>query len=207
MPRDKEYHIGDETRAALQTKTGVRFLLRAKLKAESRHSSDVIPWAQGLSERVTKAVTAAAGHQPPHFAIHVNAIKLLSRRPYALICYDLFLHYDSDADHPRSQFSRKPNQPIHEIIKRANNYHVIRSKRLDDTVATMYKLLQECDHGPQPYFEDTLYVPLYVNGRRVERSKDGTRDPAEPEGWDWERGWFLPDEDELKEAGGEEEEE
>ncbi|AEO59072.1 hypothetical protein MYCTH_2307016 [Thermothelomyces thermophilus ATCC 42464] len=202
MPGDREYHIDDMTRTALQTQAGVRFLLRAKLKAESRHSSDVIPWAQNLSEKVTKAMAEAAGHQLTHFAIHLNAIKLQSRRPYALICYDLFLH-ESDKD-LRSQFSQNPNQPIHEIIKRANSYYIIRSKRLDDMVASTYKHLQECDNGPPPYFEDTLHPPLYVDGRRIERPKDGTRHPDEPEGWDWERGWvFGPEEDKLKEDGDE----
>ena len=105
MPKDREYHIDDETRTALKTKAGVRFLLRAKLKAESRHSSDVIPWTQNLSQKVTRAVAEAAGHQLTHLAIHLNAIKLLGRRPYALICYDLFLYeYDKDL---RSQFSQK----------------------------------------------------------------------------------------------------
>jgi hypothetical protein len=103
MLRDREYHVDDETRAALQTMAGVRFLLRAKLKAESRHSSDVIPWARNLSENTTKDVVEAAGHQLTHFAIHLNVIKLPSRRPYALICYDLFL-YECDRD-SRSQFS------------------------------------------------------------------------------------------------------
>ncbi|KAK4148420.1 hypothetical protein C8A00DRAFT_19742, partial [Chaetomidium leptoderma] len=71
MPGDTEYHIDNETRAALQTKAGVRFLLRAKLKAdsESRHSSDVIPWAQDVSETVTKAVAEVAGHQLAHFVL------------------------------------------------------------------------------------------------------------------------------------------
>ncbi|KAL2150896.1 hypothetical protein VTH82DRAFT_5994 [Thermothelomyces myriococcoides] len=205
MPGGREYHIDDETRMALQTKAGVRFLLRAKLKAESRHSSDVIPWAQNLSKNVAKAVVEAAGHQLTHFAIHLNVIKLLSRRPYAFICYDLFLH-ECDKD-SQSQFSQNPNKPIYEIIKRGNNYHVIRSKRLDDMVASEYKNLQECDHGPQPYFVDTLFPPLYVDGRRIERSKDGTRHPDEPEGWDWERGWVIqPEEDELNENRDEEKE-
>jgi hypothetical protein len=197
MPGDREYHIDDETRAALQTKPGVQFLLRHKLKAESRHSSDVIPWAQNLSEKLTKAVAEAAGHKLTHFAIHLNVIKLLSR--HALICYDLFLH-ESDKD-SRSQFSQNPNQPIHEIIKRANRYHIIRSKRLDDMVTGAYKHLQECDEGPRPYFEDTLYAALYVDGKRIERPKDGSRHPDEPEGWDWERGLVLgPElEDALKE--------
>ncbi|KAL2173055.1 uncharacterized protein P884DRAFT_281330 [Thermothelomyces heterothallicus CBS 202.75] len=192
MPRNREYHIDNETRTALQTKTGVRFLLRTKLKAESRHSSDV-----------TRAVAEAAGHQLTHFAIQLNVIQLLSHRLYALICYDLFLYkYDEEV---RSQFSQNPYQPIHEIIKRGNSCHVIRSKRLDDIVANEYKRRQECDNGPRPYFADSLYPPLYVDGRRVERSKDGTRDPDEPEGWDWERRWvFGPEEDELK-GGGEEE--
>jgi hypothetical protein len=74
-------------------------------------------------------------------------------------------------------------------------------------VASEYKSLQERDNGPRPYFVDTLYPPLYVDGRRVEWSKDGTRDPDEPEGWDWERGWvFGPEEGELKEDGDKREE-
>ena len=202
MPRDREYHIDNETRAALQTKAAcVRFLLRAKLKAESRYSEDVIPWAQDLSEKVTKAVAEAAGHQLAHFAIQLNVIQLLCRRPYALICYDLFLH-ECDQD-SRSQFSQNPNQPIHEIIKRANSYHVIRSRRLDDKVANEYKHIQESDDGPLPFFLDTRYPLLYVDGRRVKPpSKDGTRDPDEPEGWDWERNGFIgPEEDEVKDGG------
>ncbi|KAK4152619.1 hypothetical protein C8A00DRAFT_16106, partial [Chaetomidium leptoderma] len=139
-----------------------------------------------------------------HFAIHLTVIQLPTHRPYALICYDLFLH-ECDKD-SRSHFSQNLNQPIHEIIKRANSYHVIRSKRLDEMVASEYKHLQECDNGPLPYFVDALYPPLYVDGRRIERSKDGTRDPDEPEGWDWERGCFGPEEDELKEDGDEGEE-
>ncbi|KAK3301969.1 uncharacterized protein B0T15DRAFT_541578 [Chaetomium strumarium] len=173
------------------------FFARIKLKAESRHSSDVIPWAENLSETVTKAMAEAAGHQLTHFAIHFNVIKL--HRRHALICYDLLLH-ESDKD-SRSQFSQNPNQPIHVIIKRGNSHHNIRSKRLDDLVASQYKQVQECDNGPRPYFEDILYPPLYVDGRRVERNKDGTRHPDEPEGWDWERDWvfdFEPEEDELK---------
>ncbi|KAL2162225.1 hypothetical protein VTH06DRAFT_7138 [Thermothelomyces fergusii] len=189
MPGRREYHIDDETRAALRTKPGVRFLLRAKLKAETRHSSDVIPWAKNLSEKVTKAVIEAAGHhdQLDHFAVRLNAIQL-SHRPYAFICYDLFLREcDEDA---RSRFSQDPHQPIHQVIKRAKSYHVIRSRRLDDRVAKEYKHLQEYDKGPRPYFVDPLYPPLYVDGRRVEWSKDGTRDPDEPEGWDWGPGGF-----------------
>ncbi len=202
MLGDKEYHIDNESRAALQAKAGTRFLLRAKLRTESRHSSDVIPWAQTISEEVTKVVAEAAGHQLAHFAIHLNVIRLLRRRPYALICYDLFLH-EGDED-SRSQFSQNPNQPIYQIIKRSKSYHVIRSKPLDDRVATEYNDLQECDNGPPPYFEDKNYPALYVDGRRVEPSKDGTRDPDEPEGWNWERGWFFErEEDELKDDGDE----
>ena len=205
MPEDREYHIDNETRAALQAKAGMRFLLRAKLRTESRHSSDVIPWAQTISEEVTKVVAEAAGHQLAHFAIHLNVIRLLRRRPYALICYDLFLH-ECDED-SRSQFSQNPDHPIHQIIKRSKSYHVIRSKPLDDRVASECKNLQECDNGPPPYFEDSSYPPVYVDGRRVERSKDGTRDPDEPEGWDWERGWFSgPEEVESKDEGDEGEE-
>ncbi|KAK4101660.1 hypothetical protein N658DRAFT_531759, partial [Parathielavia hyrcaniae] len=103
------YHIDVETRAALQNKAGgVRFLLRARLKAETRHSSDVIPWATDLSERVAKAVAEAAGHhQLAHFAVHVNMIQLPSRRPYALICFDLFLHDECDRE-KRAQVSQTP---------------------------------------------------------------------------------------------------
>ncbi|KAK4042442.1 hypothetical protein C8A01DRAFT_44574 [Parachaetomium inaequale] len=207
MSKTKEYHIDNGTRAALQTATGVRFLLRAKLKPESsRHSSDIIPWAQSLSEKITKAVAEAAGHQPlTHFSMQLNVIRLLSHRPYALICYDVFLHDCDDMERARSQFSQSPQQPIHEIIKRGNSCHVIRSKRLDDTVAHQYQRMQEADDGPRPYFEDGLYPPLYVDGRRVERPKDGMPpDPDEPEGWDWERGLvFGPEEeDEVKGEGG-----
>jgi hypothetical protein len=117
-----------------------------------------------------------------------------------LICCDFFPQVcDKDS---RSQFSQNPDQPIHEIIKRANSYYVIRSKRRDDMVASEYKHPQECDNGPRSYFIYNLYVPLYVDGRRVERSKDGTRDPDEPEEWDWERGFvFGPEEGELKDIG------
>ncbi len=204
MPRDREYHIDNETRTALETQVagGLRFLLRAKLKAESRYSSDVIPWAQDLSEKVTRAVAETAGHQLGHFAIQLNVIQLLCHRPYALICYDLFLH-ECDQD-SRNQFSQNTYQPIHEIIKRANTYHVIRSKRLDDRVADEYKHLQESDDGPPPCFIDTRYPPLYCDGRRVKPpSKDGTRDPDEPEGWDWEQGAFSRFEDaEVRVKGG-----
>lgn len=69
MPGSKEYHIDNETRAALQANTGVRLLLRAKLTLESRHSSDIIPWAQTLSEKITRAVAEAAGHELADFVI------------------------------------------------------------------------------------------------------------------------------------------
>ncbi|KAK3291987.1 uncharacterized protein B0H64DRAFT_408663 [Chaetomium fimeti] len=196
MPGKKEYHIDGQTRGALQANTGVRFLLRAKLTLESRHSSDIIPWAQSLAEKITKAVVETAGHDLAHFVMHLNVIRLLSHRPYAFICYDVFLNEcDGQA---RNQFSQSPQQPIHEIIKRGNSCHVIRSKRMDDTVAAQYGRMQEVDNGPRPYFADSRYPPLYVDGRRVERSKDGKPDPDEPEGWDWERGLvFQPEEDEL----------
>ncbi|EAQ83165.1 predicted protein [Chaetomium globosum CBS 148.51] len=132
MP-EKEYHIDKETRAALQAKTGVRFLLCAKRTLESRRSSDIIPWAQNLSEKITRAVVEAAGHELTHFAIQYNVVRLLSHRPYAFICYDLFIHEcDEEA---RNQFSQNTQRPIHEIIKRGNSCHVIRSKRMDSPVA------------------------------------------------------------------------
>ncbi|KAL2138907.1 hypothetical protein VTI28DRAFT_6039 [Corynascus sepedonium] len=89
---DKDYHIGDEARAALQTKVGVRFFLRAKLKSEFRHSSDVNPLGTRPLGKGYQAVAEAVGCQLTHFAVHVNVIKLLSRRPYALICYHLFMN-------------------------------------------------------------------------------------------------------------------
>ncbi len=46
-----------------------------------------------------------------------------------------------------------------------------------------------------------------MDGRRIERPKDGEpRDPDEPEGWDWEQGFLPLEEDELYEDGGEERE-
>ncbi|KAH6623715.1 hypothetical protein F5144DRAFT_595837 [Chaetomium tenue] len=196
MP-EKEYHIDKETRAALQANTGVRFLLRAKRTLESRHSSDIIPWAQNLSEKITRAVAEAAGYELTHFTIQYNVVRLLSHRPYAFICYDLFLHEcDEEA---RNQFSQNTQRPIHEIIKRGNSCHVIRSKRMDGPVATKYRRLQQSDNGPRPYFADSLYPALYVDGRRIEKSKDGIPDPDEPEGWDWERGFvFGAEKDELE---------
>jgi hypothetical protein len=201
MHGDKEYKIDNDSRAALQTNTGVRFLLRAKLKPGSRHSSDIIPWAQSLSEKIARAMAEAAGHQLTHFAMQLNMIRLLSHKPYALICFDLFLH-ESD-EQVRSQFSQTLQQPIHEIIKRGNSCHVVRSKKLDEMVANHYRRLQDSDNGPRPYFTDGLYPPLYVDGRRIERSKDGTPDPDEPEGWDWERGLVLGPEEEDDELKGE----
>jgi hypothetical protein len=80
MPgKPKEFHIDNETRTALQANTGVRFLLRAKLTpaVSSRHSSDIITWAQNLSEKITKAVAEAAGHPlTTHFAMQLNVIRL-----------------------------------------------------------------------------------------------------------------------------------
>lgn len=128
-------------------------------------------------------------------------IRLLSHRPYALICYDLFLHKCDDE--ARSRFSQNTQQPIHEIIKRGNSCHVIRSKKMDGPVASQYRRLQQADNGSQPYFADSLYPPLYVDGRRIEKSEDGILDPDEPEGWDWERGFvFAEEEDGLEGMSG-----
>lgn len=70
---------------------------------------------------------------------------------------------------------------------------------MDGPVASQYRRLQQADNGSQPYFADSLYPPLYVDGRRIEKSKDGIPDPDEPEGWDWERGFvFAEGEDGLE---------
>ena len=51
----------------------------------------------------------------------------------------------------------------------------------------------------------TLAHPLFVGRRRIERSKNGSPDPHESEGWDGKRGLSVlnvdEDEDESKEDG------
>jgi hypothetical protein len=171
--------IDNETRAALQANTGVRFLLRASHAIGSRHSSDIIPWARNYSERLTEIVAIAAGRkpEPAHFAIQLNMIRLPDHQSRAFICCDLFLHECDERE--RNQFSENTQQPIHEVGKRGDSCHVIRRKKMDSIVAEEYRHLQEIDHGPRPYFVDDRNPPLYVDGRRVEKSKGGISDPDE----------------------------
>jgi hypothetical protein len=171
--------IDKETRAALQANT-VRFLLRASHAIESRHSSDIIPWARNYSERLTEIVAIAAGRKPTHFALQLNVIRLPDHQSKAFICCDLFLHECDEGE--RNQFSQNTQQPIHEVGKRGDSCHVIRRKKMDSIVAEEYRHLQEIDHGPRPYFVDERNPPLYVDGRRVEKSKGGIPDPNELKG-------------------------
>ena len=53
----------------------------------------------------------------------------------------------------------------------------------------------------RPYFADTRYPLLYVDGNHVEKRRDGMPPgPDEPEGWDWERGLVLGQEKEEEDG-------
>jgi hypothetical protein len=126
----------------------------------------------------------AIGRSAGHPAVQLNVVRLMATRPYAFFCYDVFLQ-ECD-EQVRDEVAQKAQQPIHEIIKRGNVYHVIRRKHLDALVAAHYQNMMDVDKGPRPYFADELHPPIYVDGKRIERSKNGSPDPDEPEGWDWD---------------------
>ncbi|KAK4151983.1 hypothetical protein C8A00DRAFT_44895 [Chaetomidium leptoderma] len=205
-----EFQIDKETRAALEANLNIRFFFRLKMKPGSRHSSDIIPWAQTKADKVTKAMLEAIGRQAPNLNVdmQLNIVSLLRNRPYALLCYDLFL--DEGDEQVRGDFSQAVRQPIYEVIKRGKTFHVLRSKKMDAIVAGEYEMLQHYDEGPRPSFTDGLNPPLYDERKRVEKPKDdGSPDPDEPEaGGAEEKGMpkDRPAEDEPREQNPEREE-
>ena len=82
-------------------------------------------------------------------------VKLLGRRPYAYICYDLFLNERDER--VRAEIDRSLERPIHEVTKSGNTYHLRRNKRMDEVVAASYTNMHSLDKGPRPYFSDSMY--------------------------------------------------
>ena len=174
MPHNVKFQIDTTTLTALHANLlPIRFLLRAKFDPASRHSADILPCAQTTTEKATRAMLKSINRETaPHIqeVVQLNAVRLLRDRPYALICFDLFPP-DTD-EQAREEFSLAVRQPIHEIIKRGGTFHVVRSRRMDDMVAGQYGRMREVDKGPRPYFADSLRPPVYVDGVRIERSRD-----------------------------------
>ena len=95
-------------------------------------------------------------------SVQLLVVQLLNRRPYALICYDLFL-YECD-EQARNNINKDVYLPVYVIVKRGNVYHVRRDKKSDATVAIQYVDFQNFDKGPLPYFSDYKNPPLYDGG-------------------------------------------
>jgi hypothetical protein len=144
------------------------------------HSSDILPWGQGVAENATRRLLAATARLTAKPPFLMNLVE--NGRPYALICYDLFLQ-ECD-EQVRSEVLLKTQQPIHLIIKRGNAFRFFRSKELDAPVAAFYENMIDTDKDPRPYFIDELHTPVYVDGKRIESPNYGSPDPEEPESCD-----------------------
>lgn len=177
-----EVQIALETRAALQTDTTLRILIKAKFNLDSRHSQRAIAWAKSLAKAVTVAMLEGIGRESARVIIQMNMVKLLLIRSYALVCFDLFL----DECNERAQ----SRQPIHEVSKRGKVYHVRRNRKLDARVAAEYMRMQDRDKGLRPYFVENKHPPVYDEGIRMEEPM-GSGEQEEDE----------PEEDEPKEEG------
>ncbi|KAI1192850.1 hypothetical protein F5X97DRAFT_63914 [Nemania serpens] len=161
-----EFSIDTATATALHTDRTARCLYRAKFGLASRKSRDVIAWAQSGVMDLTRAMLQTASVPVANLDIHLNIVCLLSNRPYALICYDVFL--DGCDPAARLRIEASTSQPIHEIIKKHHTAYAQRNKKLDATIRAEFTKLQGFDKGPRPYFVDTLNPPIYIDGVRTE---------------------------------------
>lgn len=155
-----EVQIAPETRAALEADTTLRILIKAKFNLYSRHSQPVIAWAQSLAKAVSSAMLKDIGRKAAIVILQMNMVQLLNIRSYALVCFDLFFEECNERTQSR--------QPVHEVSKRGNVYHVRRNKKLDAMVAAEYMRMQDIDKGPRPYFADAMHPPVYDGGIRME---------------------------------------
>lgn len=161
-----EVKIAPQTRAALETDTALRILIKTKFKLDSRHSQPVIARAESIAKALTRAMLKDIRRKADRVIIQMIMVHLLNKRSNALVCFDLFFEECNER--------ARRMQPVHEVSKRGNVYHVRRSKELDAMVASEYMSMYNADKGPRPFFSDSMNPPLYDGGVRVEKRMDGS---------------------------------
>ncbi|KAJ5333445.1 hypothetical protein MYU51_014169 [Penicillium brevicompactum] len=165
---DQKVQIPDPgTRMALENDLTLRIVLKTKYKPDkSRRSADVIPWAEKLAERVSRAAFEEVGKPNAEFEISLNIIQMLGSPDYVYICYDIF-RADCDQN-VRLQIKESLQQPIHYASRRGGVYIMRKDPRIEAFASASYTEMRKLDKGELPLFSDLRYPPCYVFGKRVE---------------------------------------
>ena len=173
MPRaSRAYQFSEETCNELKNNPAVCLLLRRKARLSSRHSSPVIAWAAARASKVSEALLKQIGQRDAPFDNHLESVYPTDSRTTIFICYDLFLpRCDETARLRISVFTRRP---IHYLYIRGRHCYARRNHRIEAIAIQNLEESREWDKGPQPYFEDVVNPPYYVNGIRHERPYEGS---------------------------------
>ncbi|KAJ5151730.1 hypothetical protein N7492_010025 [Penicillium capsulatum] len=180
MP-DKAVQISPQTQEALKTDRTLRCLIQTKYRPEKpRRSAVVIPWAQSLAEKLSKAIVGDAGQETTGFSVQLNTIQMLDFRDIVYICHDVFL---DDCDRGlRAEISENIHlkRPIHMITRKNKVFFIRRDERADARVHQQYMQRSSIDKGPRPFFHDSRHPPVFdENGRRLVEWEELTeRHPA-----------------------------
>ncbi|KAJ5352454.1 hypothetical protein N7452_001428 [Penicillium brevicompactum] len=166
--KDQKVQIPDPgTRMKLENDLTLRIVLKTKYKPDkSRRSADVIPWAEKLAERVSRAALEEVGKPNAEFEISLNIIQMLGSPDYVYICYDIF-RADCDQN-VRLQIQESLQQPIHYASRRGGVYIMRKDPRIEAFASASYTEMRKLDKGELPLFSDLRYPPCYVFGKRVE---------------------------------------
>ena len=176
-----EVQVSAQTRTALKTDLTLRCLLRANYHRDmSRHSRDVISWAQSLVERLSSAVLREVGQQMAGFSIQMNIIQMLGTPNVVYICYDLFLDECDERLLKDISENFHMKRPIHMITQKGKLYIMRRDERMDAMVVQDYLEKSSIDKGPRPFFSDLKHPPFYdEHGRRIENWEDEVAESPE----------------------------
>lgn len=172
MPQtSRAYQFSEETCNELEKNHVVRLLLRKTTHFPSRHSIPVIDWATARASKISEALLKQIGQEGASFDNQLVSVYLMDNKTTIFICYDLFLPRCDEAT--RLRISDSTKRPVHYLHITGRHCYARRSKRIEAMVIQNLEESRECDLGPQPYFEDQMNPPLYINGTRQERPYEG----------------------------------
>jgi hypothetical protein len=178
---DMEVQVSAQTLSAWKADLTLRCLLRAKFhRDKSRHSRDVISWAQSLVERISSAILREAGQQTAGFSIQTNMIQMIGSPSVVYICYDLFLGECDEQLRTKVSESFHMKRPIHYIIQKGKSFFMRRDERMDERVAKQYVDMSSIDKRPRPFFSDLQNPPFYdENGQHIENWEEAMAESPE----------------------------
>ncbi|KAF2816468.1 uncharacterized protein BDZ99DRAFT_515058 [Mytilinidion resinicola] len=159
--------LSPESRTAIETQATLRCLCKLKYNA-SRHSQEVITWAQNVTEEINLALTAVLGLESGGLATQMSSVVLSRNR--AFVCFDVYIE---GCDHLiRAEIDSSCERPIYYVQKKEDTFLVRREPSMDAYVASRLLHIQSVDAGPRPYFIDESNPPVYDNGSRLEAPVD-----------------------------------